>query len=107
MSSRLNSGPWHAPTIVIAGQSLIQNRIGTGTSDMLLELTTTMRPAPDLGFLLHKNPARAQSFDLAFGRVHIFYPEASAGRCSTSPLSFVARGRRGLVQPAEKVGRIE
>ena len=44
---------------------------------MLLELTTTMRPATDLGFLLHMNPARALSFDLAFGRVHVFYPEAS------------------------------
>ena len=27
---------------------------------MLLQLTTTQRPATDLGFLLHKNPARAQ-----------------------------------------------
>ena len=25
---------------------------------MLLQLTTTQRPATDLGFLLHKNPAR-------------------------------------------------
>ena len=32
---------------------------------MLLELTTTTRPATDLGFLLHKNPARAQSFGLS------------------------------------------
>jgi hypothetical protein len=28
---------------------------------MLLELTTTQRPATDLGFLLHKNPARVHS----------------------------------------------
>lgn len=40
---------------------------------MLLQLTTTQRPATDLGYLLHKNPARAQSFDLGFGRVHVFY----------------------------------
>src|SRR5437867_2202988 len=46
-------------------------KIGTGTTEMLLELTTTHRPATDLAFLLHKNPARAQSFDLAFGRVHV------------------------------------
>ncbi len=45
---------------------------------MLLQLTTTQRPATDLGFLLHKNPARAQSFDLSFWRVHVFYPEATA-----------------------------
>ncbi len=53
---------------------------------MLLELTTTQRPATDLGFLLHKNPARAQSFDLAFGRVHVFYPEATAERCTAALL---------------------
>lgn len=29
---------------------------------MLLEVTTTMRPATDWGFLVPKNPARAQSF---------------------------------------------
>ena len=53
---------------------------------MLLELTTTQRPATDLGFLLHKNPARAQSFDLSFGRVHVFYPEATAERCTAALL---------------------
>lgn len=53
---------------------------------MLLELTTTQRPATDLGFLLHKNPARAQSFDLPFGRVHVFYPEASTERCTAALL---------------------
>src|SRR5437879_6661568 len=53
---------------------------------MLLQLTTTQRPATDLGFLLHKNPARAQSFDLSFGRVHVFYPEATAERCTAALL---------------------
>jgi len=53
---------------------------------MLLQLTTTQRPATDLGFLLHKNPARAQSFELAFGRVHVFYPEASTERCTAALL---------------------
>src|SRR5207253_11234809 len=53
---------------------------------MLLELTTTRHPATDLGFLLHKNPARAQSFDLAFGRAHVFYPEATADRCTAALL---------------------
>src|SRR5260370_8598151 len=67
---------------------------------MLLELTTTQRPATDLGFLLHKNPARAQSFDLSFGRVHIFYPEATAERCTAALLLDVdsvglVRGKRG------------
>jgi hypothetical protein len=43
---------------------------------MLLTLTTTARPATDLGFLLHKNAARVQSFDVSFGKAHVFYPEA-------------------------------
>ena len=36
---------------------------------MLLTITTTHRPATDLGYLLHKNPARAQSFERASGMV--------------------------------------
>ena len=34
---------------------------------MLLTLTTTHRPATDLGFLLHKHPERLQTFELPFG----------------------------------------
>lgn len=49
---------------------------------MLLTITTTHRPASDLGFLLHKHPDRFQSFDLSFGRAHVFYTEADDGRCS-------------------------
>ncbi len=67
---------------------------------MLLTITTTHRPATDLGYLLHKNPARAQSFDLSFGRAHVVYPEATEERCTVAlildidPVSLV-RGRRG------------
>ena len=53
---------------------------------MLLALTTTHRPATDLGHLLRKNPARAQSFDLTFGKAHVFYPEAAAERCTAALL---------------------
>lgn len=49
---------------------------------MLLTLSTDYRPATDLGFLLHKHPARFQSVDLSFGRAHVFYPEASEERCT-------------------------
>ena len=49
---------------------------------MLLTLTTTHAPATDLGFLLHKNPSRPQTFDLAFGRAHVLYPESDAERCT-------------------------
>src|SRR5262245_33039606 len=67
---------------------------------MLLTITTTHRPATDLGFLLHKNPARAQSFDLSFGCAHVVYPEAGENRCTAAlildidPVGLV-RGRRG------------
>ena len=53
---------------------------------MLLTITTTHRPATDLGFLLHKNPARVQAFELAFGKAHVFYPQASEDRCTVALL---------------------
>ncbi len=57
---------------------------------MLLSITTSRSPdgppATDLGYLLHKNPAGLQSFDMSFGRVHVFYPEASAERCEVAVL---------------------
>src|SRR5919202_4567813 len=56
---------------------------------MFLTVTTTGgpgAPATDLGFLLHKNPDRVQSFELSFGVAHVFYPEASAERCTAALL---------------------
>ena len=53
---------------------------------MLLTLSTTHRPATDLGYLLHKNPARAQVFELPFGKAHVFYPEASEEHCTAALL---------------------
>ncbi|MGY2132339.1 3' terminal RNA ribose 2'-O-methyltransferase Hen1 [Hymenobacter sp. HD11105] len=53
---------------------------------MLLTITTTHQPATDLGYLLHKNPARLQSVDIAYGQAHIFYPEATAERCTAALL---------------------
>jgi 3' terminal RNA ribose 2'-O-methyltransferase Hen1 len=53
---------------------------------MLLTITTTHQPATDLGFLLHKNPARPQSDEFGFGRVHVFYPEAADDRCTAALL---------------------
>src|SRR5579862_6685434 len=47
---------------------------------MLLTITTTHRPANDLGFLLHKHPQRFQSFDLSFGKAHVYYPEVGTER---------------------------
>ena len=76
---------------------------------MLLTLRTTHRPATDLGFLLHKNPARVQSFEQSFGRAHVFYPEAAEDACTAAllldvdPVALV-RERRG---PAGEGGALE
>lgn len=56
---------------------------------VLLTITTTATdagPATDLGFLLHKNPARRQSVELSFGTGHVFYPEATEARCTAALL---------------------
>jgi 3' terminal RNA ribose 2'-O-methyltransferase Hen1 len=53
---------------------------------VLLTITTTHRPATDLGYLLHKNPAKAQTFDLSVGKAHVFYPEATEERCTVALL---------------------
>ncbi|MBL9006074.1 MAG: 3' terminal RNA ribose 2'-O-methyltransferase Hen1 [Myxococcales bacterium] len=66
---------------------------------MLLTISTTYVPATDLGYLLGKNPARVQTFDLAYGKAHVFYPEATSERCTAAlaldidPIGLV-RGRR-------------
>lgn len=72
---------------------------------MLLTITTTYQPATDLGYLLHKNPARLQSFSLSFGRAHIFYPEASTDRCTAALLLDVNAVR--LVRSREKMAALE
>jgi hypothetical protein len=51
---------------------------------MLLTITSTHPPATDLGYLLHKNPSRCQTFELPFGMAHVFYPEASDSRCKVA-----------------------
>src|SRR3954463_13492859 len=67
---------------------------------MLLTLSTTHAPATDLGYLLAKNPARLHTFELPFGNVHVFFPQASAERCTAALLLDVdpvglVRGRHG------------
>ena len=53
---------------------------------MLLKITTTHRPARDLGYLLHKHPDNVQCFEQSFGAAHVFYPEASDERCTAALL---------------------
>jgi 3' terminal RNA ribose 2'-O-methyltransferase Hen1 len=49
---------------------------------MLLTISTTHRPATDLGFLLHKNPQRLHEKELSFGRALAFFPEAGEERAT-------------------------
>jgi 3' terminal RNA ribose 2'-O-methyltransferase Hen1 len=66
---------------------------------MLLSITTTHRPATDLGYLLHKNPANVRTVKVSFGEAHVFFPEASDGRCTAAlllevdPIGLTRRGR--------------
>ena len=69
---------------------------------MLLEVATTHNPATDLGYLLHKHPDRSQSFDLSFGRAHVFYPEATPKRCAAAMVLDV--NPVGLVQKSRRFG---
>jgi 3' terminal RNA ribose 2'-O-methyltransferase Hen1 len=67
---------------------------------MLLTITTTHRPATDLGYLLHKNPTKLHTFDLSFGKAHVFYPVATSEICTVAflldvdPVGLV-RGKHG------------
>ncbi len=65
---------------------------------MFLTITTTRKPATDLGYLLHKNPTRVNRVELSFGEAVIFYPEATDERCTVAllvdidPVGLVRRG---------------
>jgi 3' terminal RNA ribose 2'-O-methyltransferase Hen1 len=70
---------------------------------MLLTISTTHKPATDLGYLLHKNPANLHTFEMSFGKAHLFYPEANEDRCTAALLLDVdpvglVRGKRGQSQ---------
>src|SRR5438045_3157245 len=80
--------------------SKVRLQAGSFLRQMLLTITTTHQPATDLGYLLHKNPWRLQSFPLSFGQAHVFYTEASAERCTAALLLDVdpvglVRNRKG------------
>ncbi len=53
---------------------------------MILHISTTHRPATDLGYLLHKHPDKFQTLELAVGKAHLFYPEKSEERTTISVL---------------------
>ncbi len=66
---------------------------------MILTISTTHQPATDLGYLLHKHPDKFQSFPLAYGQAHVFFPEAHDKKCTAAllldinPITLV-RGRK-------------
>lgn len=53
---------------------------------MLLTITYEGPNAANLGYLLHKNPCRPQTFQLQFGCAHVFYPEITENRCTAALL---------------------
>ena len=67
---------------------------------MLLTISTTHKPATDLGFLLHKHPDHVHTREFPFGNATVFYPEATEHACTAAlaldvdPVSMV-RGRGG------------
>jgi SAM-dependent methyltransferase len=80
---------------------------------VLLTITTTRTPATDLGYLLHKHPDRLQSFDVAAGRAHVFYPEATPERCTAAllleidPIALVRGPKNGNGASHGKPGEAE
>ncbi len=67
---------------------------------MLLTLETEHPQAGELGYLLHKHPARLQSFTQSYGTAHVFYPNNSPMRCKVAILLDV--DSVGLVRRKEK-----
>ncbi|MGQ0631111.1 MAG: 3' terminal RNA ribose 2'-O-methyltransferase Hen1 [Sporichthyaceae bacterium] len=68
---------------------------------MLLTLSTTMPQADDLGYLVHKHPDKAQTFETASGTAHVFWPESTPERATVAlllevdPIALVrGKGRR-------------
>ncbi|GAA4189924.1 hypothetical protein GCM10022252_27380 [Streptosporangium oxazolinicum] len=61
------------------------SRSACGTLNrVLLTISTTLRPATDLGFLLHKHPDRVQEFGQSYGVARVLYPEAGEERCTAA-----------------------
>lgn len=67
---------------------------------MLLTITYEGENTQNLGFLLHKNPERAQQFELNYGKAYVFYTEVSNERTTAVLLLDIdpidlARGKIG------------
>lgn len=67
---------------------------------MLMTITMKGTNTQELGFLLHKNPYRAQCFDLSFGKAYVFYTQVTDTRTTAALLLDLnpidlARGKLG------------
>lgn len=66
---------------------------------MLLTISTTLKPATDLGYLLVKHPDRVHEFAVSTGAAYVCYPEATEERCTAAlvldidPAALRTRGR--------------
>src|SRR6185437_14454588 len=82
----------------------------TMTAPGVADGATEGAPATDLGFLLHKNPSRVQSFSVSTGLAHVFYPEITASRCTAALLLEVdpvglVRGKQGSAGAGFSLGQ--
>jgi 3' terminal RNA ribose 2'-O-methyltransferase Hen1 len=74
------------------------------TDAVLLTITTTRRPATDLGYLLFKHPGKARAFPFSAGTAHVFYPRADEDGCTAAllveidPIALVRGGGTTLTQ---------
>jgi 3' terminal RNA ribose 2'-O-methyltransferase Hen1 len=62
-------------------------------SSVILTVSTSHRPATDLGYLLVKHPDRVHTFRTSSGNATVFFPEASAERCTAALVLDVEPGR--------------
>ena len=53
---------------------------------MLATISYSGPNATDLGYLLHKHPAKVQTFEMSVGQAHVFYPEATDELCTAAVL---------------------
>jgi 3' terminal RNA ribose 2'-O-methyltransferase Hen1 len=51
---------------------------------MFLSVSTTHKPATDLGFLLMKHPDRVHEFELSFGKATVFFPQSGEACCEAA-----------------------
>ena len=69
---------------------------------VLLTVTTTHRPATDLGYLLVKHPDKVHSFDVPTGTAHVLFPDAAEDRCTAALLLDVDPQRLGAARGGRK-----